>query len=176
MLTLRAVLPACLAGALLAGCAGGVRTGAEGFTEERLADDRYLLSYQGSSPMEADALWCLWVYRGALLTLRQQFDAMTIVPNDGGDASAIPRYGARARVQMVRLASLPSDALALDAATLVRLLDGFARSGGRALPPGRLDVVKAAAVHGHGPARSAGLATMDDLRGLLPRAEAGGRP
>ncbi len=169
-MNLRVVLLACATAAALAGCAGPGRisAGAEGFTEERLAEGSYLLDYRGSGPLPADALWCLWVYHGATLTLRQHFDGMTIARSDDVDSNPIPRYGARGKVQMVQLERLPSNVAALDAAALVRMLDGFVRSGGTALPPARLDVVKAAAVYGRGPAGSPTAVTMDDLRKLLP--------
>jgi hypothetical protein len=67
---------------LLAGCATPyqARTHQAGYTDQRIDDSTYTVTYRGDGTTDAERVWNFWMYRCAELTIEKGFTYFSIVP------------------------------------------------------------------------------------------------
>lgn len=53
-----------------------------GYTDEKIDEDTYIVSFVGNSNTPTDRVWAYWIYRCAELTREKGFDYFTLTPID----------------------------------------------------------------------------------------------
>lgn len=94
-LTVAAML---LAGTILAGCATPyTRNGLTGgYTEKRVDDSTYEVTFSGNGYTGKDMVWYYWIYRCAELTKEKGYDSFALAQNQPGKQSSLPVTAAAA--------------------------------------------------------------------------------
>lgn len=87
---MRLLIAATLAIGLLVGCATPYQAGglAGGFSQTRLADNSYIIRFQGNGYTSAAAVEEMAILRAAELTLEKNFSFFHIVSSDGASSNA----------------------------------------------------------------------------------------
>lgn len=98
----KALAAGVLAGAaLLTGCASGptpyqpgaADSGDRGYSESKIENDRYRISFKGNSMTDRETVENYMLYRAAELTLQNGYDTFTIVNRDTDKDSRTRSYG-----------------------------------------------------------------------------------
>lgn len=141
---------------LTAGCATNYKPEGKdgGYSQKKLADAVYRVSYSGNVLSSQARIWYFWIYRCAELSKEQGFELFTVGFPEGVAAerqvdSATVHGGptgpkASGRVTMLHAPVPPEVSWALDAQKVLDALRPYARSNGQTNPPSRLAVYRQA--------------------------------
>lgn len=83
MIHIKRIFPVVLV-VLLASCATpyGPRSGVGGYTDEKVDEDTYIISFYGNGYASEERVWNFWIYRCAELTTLNGYDYFSLTPLD----------------------------------------------------------------------------------------------